>query len=85
MRFIHVFDELIVEVFNFLNEVLRVLPVSVLELDQLILHLFRVKLHVLEQLLVYVESLESVVHFGGQNIVLILDFLLKQPAVSIEA
>ena len=85
MRFIHVFDELIVEVFNFLNEVLRVLPVSVLELDQLILHLFRVKLHILEQLLVYVESLESVVHFGGQDIVLILDFLLKQPAVSIEA
>ena len=85
MRFIHVFDELIVEVFNFLNEILRVLPVSILELDQLILHLFRVKLHVLEQLLVYVESLESVVHFGGQNIVLILDFLLKQPAVSIEA
>ena len=61
------------------------LPVSILELDQLILHLFRVKLHVLEQLLVYVESLESVVHFGGQDIVLILDFLLKQPAVSIEA
>lgn len=85
MRFIHVFDELIVEVFNFLNEILRVLPVSILELDQLILHLFRVKLHILEQLLVYVESLESVVHFGGQDIVLILDFLLKQPAVSIEA
>ena len=85
MRFIHVFDELIVEVFNFLDEVLRVLPVSILELNQLILNLFRVKLHILEKLLVYVESLESVVHFGGQDIVLILDFLLKQPAVSIEA
>lgn len=61
------------------------LAVGVFQFDEFGLHLFGVKLHVVEELLVNVETLEGVFHLGGEHAVLEFHFLLEETAVRVEA
>lgn len=46
--FINILNQLVIELLNFLDEVLTVLAVSVFEFNQLFLHLLGVLLHILK-------------------------------------
>lgn len=59
--------------------------VGVFEFDELRLHLFRMLLHVVEELLVDVETFERLLHLGGQHRVLVLHFFFEEATVCVKA
>ena len=77
MSLIYIFDKLVIQLLNFVDEILRMFTISLFKFDQFILHLFSVLLHIIKQFLIHFKTLKSVVHFGRQNIVLVINFLLK--------
>lgn len=59
--------------------------VGVFEFDELRLHLSRMLLHVVEELLVYVETFEGMLHLRGQHRVLVLHFFFEEASVCVKA
>lgn len=81
---INIPDQLIIKFLDLINKVFGVRTISLFQLNQLILYLFSVLLHILEKLLVHIEAFKSIFHLCGKHIILIIDFLLKQSTIWIK-
>lgn len=59
-------------------------PVALLQLDKLFLHLFCVRLNIVEDGLVYGESLVDLSEALIEVLILVVDFVLEKPSVCIK-
>ena len=59
-------------------------PVALLQLDKLFLHLFCVSLNIVEDGLVYGESLVDLSEALIEVLILVVDFVLEKPSVCVK-